>query len=61
MYILILDEKGGEIMKMSLVEIGQGMMEYAVIIALVAIIVIAAVTLLGPRIGNLFSTINRSL
>jgi len=48
-------------MKMSLVEIGQGMMEYAVIIALVAIIVIAAVTLLGPRIGNLFSTINRSL
>jgi pilus assembly protein Flp/PilA len=60
-YILILDEKGGEIMKMSLVEIGQGMMEYAVIIALVAIIVIAAVTLLGPRIGNLFSTINRSL
>lgn len=48
-------------MKMSLVEMGQGMAEYAVIISLVAIIVIAAITLLGPTVGNLFSTVNKSM
>ena len=48
-------------MKMSLTEIGQGMVEYAFIIMLVAIVVIAAVTLMGPLVGNMFSTINQSL
>jgi pilus assembly protein Flp/PilA len=48
-------------MKMSLTEMGQGMAEYAVIISLVAIVVIVAVTLLGPTVGNLFSSINASL
>ena len=54
-------KKGGEPMKMSLTELGQGMVEYAFIIMLVAIVVIAALTLLGPIVGNLFSTINSSL
>ncbi len=40
---------------------GQGLVEYAVIIALVAIVVIAGVSALGPRIGNTFSSINNSL
>jgi pilus assembly protein Flp/PilA len=42
-------------------ERGQGLVEYAIIIALVAIIVIAVVRLLGPKIGNTFSSINNSL
>lgn len=40
---------------------GQGLVEYAVIIALVAIVVIVGVSALGPRIGNTFSSINNSL
>lgn len=48
-------------MKMSLTEKGQGMVEYAFIIMLVAIVVIAAVTLIGPVVGQVFSTINESL
>jgi pilus assembly protein Flp/PilA len=42
-------------------EIGQGLVEYALILVLVAIVVIAALTILGPIIGNTFSTINNSL
>lgn len=42
-------------------EKGQGLVEYAIIIALVAIVVIAVMRLLGPKIGNTFSTINSSL
>ncbi len=48
-------------MKISLTEMGQGMVEYAFIIMLVGIVVIAAVTLLGPTVGKLFSTVNASL
>lgn len=48
-------------MKMSLTEKGQGMVEYAFIIMLVAIVVIAAVTVLGPTVGKLFSAVNASL
>ena len=36
-------------------EEGQGMVEYGLIIALVAIVVIAALLILGPKIGNLFN------
>ena len=42
-------------------EKGQGLVEYALILVLVAIVVIAALTLLGPVIGNIFSSINNSL
>ncbi len=34
---------------------GQGLVEYALILVLVAIIVIGILTLLGPQIGNIFS------
>ena len=42
-------------------ERGQGLVEYALILVLVAIVVIAALMILGPIIGNTFSTINQSL
>ncbi|MCX6080003.1 MAG: Flp family type IVb pilin [Chloroflexi bacterium] len=48
-------------MLLSLKERGQGMVEYALILVLVAIVVIAALTILGPLVGNIFSTINASL
>ncbi len=40
---------------------GQGLVEYALILVLVAIVVIAALMILGPIIGNTFTTINNSL
>ena len=40
---------------------GQGLVEYALILVLVAIVVIAALMILGPIVGNTFSTINNSL
>jgi pilus assembly protein Flp/PilA len=40
---------------------GQGLVEYALIIALVAIVVFAALLILGPVIGQTFSSINSSL
>jgi pilus assembly protein Flp/PilA len=40
---------------------GQGLVEYALIIALVAVIVIAILIVLGPQIGQIFSTITRGL
>ena len=42
-------------------EKGQGLVEYAIIISLVAVLVIAVMRLLGPKMGNVFSTINSSL
>ena len=42
-------------------EKGQGLVEYALILVLVAIVVIAALMVLGPVIGNVFSKINGSL
>jgi pilus assembly protein Flp/PilA len=40
---------------------GQGLVEYALILVLVAIVVLAALMILGPVIGGAFSTINNSL
>lgn len=42
-------------------EEGQGLVEYALILVLVAIVVIAILTLLGPQIGNVFSRITSGL
>ena len=42
-------------------ERGQGLVEYALILVLVAIIVFAVLMLLGPIIGNVFSSVNDSL
>ena len=48
-------------MMFSLQEKGQGLVEYALILVLVAIVVIAALMILGPIIGNVFSRLNSSL
>ena len=36
---------------------GQGLVEYALILVLVALIVIVILALLGPAIGNIFSNV----
>ena len=38
-------------------EEGQGLVEYALILVLVAIVVIVVLTILGPSVGNVFSNI----
>ena len=40
---------------------GQGMIEYGLIIALIAVVVIAVLVLLGPQIAGLFQKIIPSL
>jgi pilus assembly protein Flp/PilA len=42
-------------------ERGQGLAEYALILALIAVVVIAAVTLLGTNINSILSTIAVSI
>jgi pilus assembly protein Flp/PilA len=38
-------------------EEGQGLVEYALILVLVAIVVIVILSILGPAIGNVFSNV----
>lgn len=40
---------------------GQGLVEYALIIALVAVVVIGTLVLLGPQIASIFHNLNGSL
>jgi pilus assembly protein Flp/PilA len=40
---------------------GQGLVEYAMIMILVALVVIAALAILGPIVGNVFSRISNPL
>jgi pilus assembly protein Flp/PilA len=42
-------------------ERGQGLVEYALILVLIALVVIVALALLGPRVGNVFSQISNEL
>jgi pilus assembly protein Flp/PilA len=42
-------------------EEGQGLVEYALILVLVAIVVIAILALLGPQIANVFSQVTNGL
>jgi pilus assembly protein Flp/PilA len=42
-------------------EEGQGLVEYALILMLVAIVVIGALTVLGPKIGSMFSAVTKGL
>ena len=42
-------------------EEGQGLVEYALVLVLVAVVIIAILTLLGPQIGNVFSRITNGL
>lgn len=42
-------------------EKGQGLVEYALILVLVAVVVIAILVILGPTIGNVFSNVVKAL
>ena len=42
-------------------ENGQGMVEYGLIIGLIAIAVIAVLVVLGPRIADLFQQVNEQI
>lgn len=39
-------------------EKGQGLVEYAIILAFVAIVVIVVLRLIGPKVGDVFSAVN---
>lgn len=54
-------QKGIHAMLLAPKEKGQGLVEYAIILALVALVVIAVMRILGPKIGNTFSSINASM
>jgi pilus assembly protein Flp/PilA len=43
------------------IERGQGLVEYALIFALVTLVVIGVLILFGPAIGNAFSNIKNSI
>ncbi|HIP73498.1 MAG TPA: Flp family type IVb pilin [Anaerolineae bacterium] len=36
---------------------GQGMVEYALVLALVAVVIVAILSVFGPRVGNMYSRI----
>ncbi len=36
---------------------GQGLVEYALILALVAVVIIVILALLGPAVGNMYSAV----
>jgi pilus assembly protein Flp/PilA len=40
---------------------GQGLVEYALILALIAIVALAALTLLGGNVSNVLSTVGTSI
>jgi len=42
-------------------EKGQGLVEYAIILALIAIVVIVVMTALGKKVNNTFGTVNNAL
>jgi pilus assembly protein Flp/PilA len=42
-------------------EDGQGLVEYALILLLVALVVIIVLALIGPQLGNVFSQVVQSL
>ena len=41
----------------SVLENGQGLMEYALILVFIALVVIGAILIFGPFVGNLYSDI----
>ena len=42
-------------------ENGQGLVEYALILVLVAVVVIAILAILGPQVANMFSKVTNGL
>jgi pilus assembly protein Flp/PilA len=58
---IIILSKGKAIMLFAPQEKGQGLIEYAIILSLVALIVIVVMRLLGPKVGDSYSAINSSI
>jgi pilus assembly protein Flp/PilA len=54
-------QKGITTMLFALKEKGQGLVEYAIILALIAIVVIAVMGILGKKVNNTFNSIQSSL
>jgi pilus assembly protein Flp/PilA len=54
-------KKGEKAMLFAPKEKGQGLVEYALILVLVAVVVIAVLYLLGPIVTNVFSRINSAM
>jgi pilus assembly protein Flp/PilA len=50
-----------EMMKFLKDEEGQGMVEYGLIIGLIAVAVIAALGIMGPKVAALFNKVNETL
>ena len=48
-------------MKFLPAEKGQGLVEYALILVLIAVVVLVVLTVLGPMIGNMFTEVNSAL
>ena len=42
-------------------EEGQTMVEYGLLLALIAVVVIAALVILGPRVANIFTNVSDAL
>ncbi|MDF2534718.1 MAG: Flp/Fap pilin component [Bacillales bacterium] len=51
----------GKFLKVLKDEDGQGMVEYGLLIGLIAIVVIGALILLGPKIKDLFTKVTNEL
>ncbi len=45
----------------ALPEVGQGLVEYALILVLIVIIILVVLVLLGPAVGNLYSNVAEGL
>jgi len=59
-----MDERSGGSMRQKLHQLkkkGQGLVEYALILVLIAIVVILILTFLGNRVNNVFSQIGSGL
>jgi pilus assembly protein Flp/PilA len=42
-------------------EKGQGLIEYALILVLIAVVVIVVLKILGPKVGGIFSSISSNI
>lgn len=60
-HILQMRKGCSEMLQVSHHNKGQGLVEYALIIALVAIVVIGTLILLGPQIASIFQNISNNL
>jgi Flp pilus assembly pilin Flp len=52
----VIEGKGEEMLFLPHEE-GQGLLEYGLVIILAAIVVVAVLLILGPTVGNMFSTV----